>query len=136
MSTPTLVAAFYEEIWNRGNADASRELLTEAFAFRGSLGTEEHGRDKFIAYVEAVRSSLADYRCEILECVSEGNQAFAQMRFAGRHVGVFRGYTPTGKPVEWLGAALFRFAGPRIARLWVLGDLASLDALLQANQEA
>ena len=136
MSTPTLVAAFYDEIWNRGNVDASRELLTEAFVFRGSLGVEVQGRAGFVAYVGAVRSALADYHCAILECVSEGNRAFAQMRFAGRHVGVFRGYAPTGKPLHWLGAALFQFEGPRIAQLWVLGDLASLDALLQANKAA
>ena len=42
------------------------------------------------------------------------------MRFGGRHVGMFRGYAATGKPVLWLGAALFRFEGPAIAELWVL----------------
>jgi len=78
-----------------------------------------------------VRAALADYRCEILECVAEGNQAFAKMRFSGRHVGIFRGYAPTGERVHWLGAALFRLEGPAIAEVWVLGDLASLDAVLQ-----
>ncbi len=89
-----------------------------------------------MACVGAVRSALADYRCGILECVTEGNRAFARMRFSGRHVGVFRGYLSTGKSVHWLGAALFEFEGPRISQLSVLGDLASLDALLQANQAA
>src|SRR5215467_5254760 len=45
----------------------------------------------------------------------------------------FRGYEPTGKIVDWLGAALFRFENSVIAELWVLGDLAWLDALLQAQ---
>ena len=40
----------------------------------------------------------------------------------------FRGYEPTGKIVHWLGAALFRFENSVIAELWVLGDLAWLDA--------
>ena len=136
MSTPPVVAAFYQQIWNCGKVEAARELVSEAFVFRGSLGAEVQGRAGFVAYVGAVRSALADYRCEILECVSEGNRAFAQMRFSGRHVGVFRGCAPTGKSVHWLGAALFQFEGLRIAQLWVLGDLASLDALLQANQAA
>lgn len=133
MSTPTLVAAFYEEIWNRGNVDAARDLLTEAFVFRGSLGAVAEGRAGFVAYVRSTRSALADYHCEILECVAEGERAFAKMRFAGQHVGVFRGHAPTAKSVHWLGAALFQFEGPRIAQLWVLGDLAGLDALLEAN---
>jgi steroid delta-isomerase-like uncharacterized protein len=134
MSVPALVVAFYEEIWNRGNVEASRALLTEDFEFRGSLEADERGRAGFVVYVQAVRRALADYHCEILECVTEGDRAFAKMRFAGRHVGTFRGYAPTGQPVHWAGAALFRFEGARIAQLWVLGDLAGLDALLRTNQ--
>jgi steroid delta-isomerase-like uncharacterized protein len=136
MSTPPVVAAFYEEIWNRGNVAAAAGLLSEAFLFRGSLGTELQGHADFLAYVDSVRTALADYRCEILECVAEGDRAFAKMRFWGRHVSEFRGFPPTGKPVQWLGAALFQFEGARIAQLWVLGDLANLDAILKANQAA
>jgi predicted ester cyclase len=58
------------------------------------------------------------------------------MRFSGTHVGTFRGYPPSGKDVFWHGAALFRFEGNRIAELWVLGDLAGLDAMLQKNEKA
>ena len=134
MSTPTQVATFYDRIWNRGDLDAVSNLLTDAFVFRGSLGDELHGRSEFLTYVRSVRTALADYHCEILECVAEGDRVFAQMRFSGRHVEVFRGFPPTGKPVHWLGAALFQFEGPAIARLWVLGDLLGLDAVLHANQ--
>ncbi len=136
MSTPTLVAGFYEKIWNAGDTHAAEELLAEAFVFRGSLGAELQGRAEFLAYVRSIRAALAEYHCEILECVSEGDRAFARMRFSGRHVGVFRGYPPTGRPIHWLGAALFQFEGPQIAQLWVLGDLAGLDTLLKANQAA
>jgi len=111
-------------------------LLTKDFSFRGSLGAELRGQDDFLAYVRSVRLALAGYRCEILACVSEGDQAFAQMRFSGQHVGEFRGYQPTGKPVHWLGAALFRFERRAIAELWVLGDLMGLEAVLKANQAA
>ncbi len=60
----------------------------------------------------------------------------AKMRFSGRHVGVFRGHAPSGKYVHWLGAALFRFDGPRIVELWVLGDLTGLETVLQANRSS
>ena len=136
MSTPTQVEAFYDSIWNTGRTDAASDLLTETFVFRGSLGAELRGRGEFLAYVQAVRSALADYHCEILECVTEGDRAFAKMRFTGRHVGVFMGFPPTGKPVHWLGAALFRFEGPSIAQVWVLGDLVGLEVVPKANQAA
>jgi predicted ester cyclase len=133
VSTPSLVAAFYERIWNRGDLDAVDELVSEEFAFRGSLGIELRSRAALKGYVCAVRNTLADYHCEILECVSESQRAFAKVHFAGIHVGTFRGYAPTGKRLHWLGAALFRIERLFIAELWVLGDLASLDDLLRAN---
>lgn len=135
MSVPAAVETFYEAIWNRGHVDVAHDLLADDFVFRGSLGTEMRGQAAFVDYVHAVRAALADYRCEILECVAEGSSAFAQMRFSGRHVGPFRGYPPTGRPVQWMGAALFHVEGARIARLWVLGDLAGLDARLEVNRE-
>lgn len=133
MSTPSLVEAFYSRIWNQGDLAATSDLLAKDFRFRGSLGVELRGFDAFGNYVRSVRGPLADYHCEILDCVSEGNRAFAKMRFSGIHVAPFRGYQPTQKPVQWFGAALFVFDGERIADLWVLGDLVGLDALLQAN---
>ncbi len=136
MSTPKLVESFYERIWNTGDLAAVSDLLTNDFSFRGSLGSEMRGHEKFMEYVRSVRAALADYRCEILECVAEGDQAFAKMRFSGRHLASFRGYQATGKPVHWLGAALFRFERQAIAELWVLGDLAGLDAVLKNNQTA
>jgi steroid delta-isomerase-like uncharacterized protein len=134
MSTPPLVEKFYARIWNSGDFDAATELLAKDFSFRGSLGSELQGVEAFLEYVRSVRSALADYRCEILACIAEGDEAFAKMRFSGRHVAHFRGCAPTGKIVEWLGAALFRFQGGTIADLWVLGDLAGLDSVLKANQ--
>ena len=136
MSTPQLIEAFYARIWNTGDLDAVPELLRDDFLFRGSLGMETKGRAAFANYVRSVRHALADYRCEILACVSEGDQSFAKMRFSGRHIALFRGFPPTGKPVRWLGAAWFRCEGGAIAELWVLGDLAGLDAVLRTNQVA
>ena len=57
------------------------------------------------------------------------------MRFEGIHYGPFMGFAPTGRPVEWAGAALFRLKGGKIADLWVLGDVNGLRELLQRNAE-
>lgn len=132
MSTHPLVERFYAEIWNAGD-ERVETLLDPDFQFRGSLGTPARGHAEFLQYVRSVRGSLSGYHCEILECVSEGSQAFARMRFSGLHSAPFRGYAPTGRPVQWDGAALFTFRDGRIAALWVLGDLAGLEALLQAH---
>jgi predicted ester cyclase len=134
VSAPRLVEAFYERIWNAGDLGAASDLLRKDFLFRGSLGVEVRGIEAFQDYVRSVRHALSNYRCEILECVTEGQQAFAKMRFSGVHVATFRGHSPTGQPIHWLGAALFRFEDQAIAELWVLGDLAGLDGILKKQQ--
>jgi predicted ester cyclase len=128
-----LVTAFYHHIWNAGELQVADEILAKDFSFRGSLGPEMRGRQAFCDYVRMVRTALANYRCDILDCVTEGERAFARMRFSGTHVGPFRGYAPTWKPVHWVGAALFRSDGKVITELWVLGDLLSLEAVLKSN---
>ena len=45
------------------------------------------------------------------------------------------GFKPTGKQVEWLGAALFSFNEGLVADLWVLGDVHGLLQLLERNNE-
>jgi len=110
-------------------------LLSDDFSFRGSLGNELRGREAFKGYVRSVRNALDGFRCDILECVIEDKRAFAKMRFSGVHTREFRGHAPTGLPGHWLGAAFFRFDAGAIAALWVLGDLAGLDALLMENQK-
>ncbi len=134
MTIPRLVTRFYERIWNAGELSAVSELLSETFSFHGSLGVELEGRDAFAHYVLMIRTALAEYRCDILDCVTAEDRAFAKMRFSGRHVAPFRGFEPTGKIVHWLGGALFRFEKGVIADLWVLGDLAGLDTILKRNQ--
>ncbi len=131
MDIRELVTSFYAEIWNRGDLSFVPVLLREDFTFRGSLGAERRGHAGFIEYVTTVRGALADYRCDILDLVAEGRRAFARMRFSGVHVGELLGYAPTGKRVEWMGAALFT-AGEdgRLADLWVLGDVSALRTQL------
>jgi len=134
MSTPPVVTAFYERIWNAGDLAGVSELLAPDLAFRGSLGAELRGRDAFREYVTSTRAALAGYRCEILDCVSEGDRAFAKLRFSGRHVGALRGRAPSGQHVSWLAAALFQIRGAQISNVWVLGDLVALDAQLEAAE--
>lgn len=134
MSIPRLVDQFYQRIWNAGELSAVLELVSETFSYHGSLGIELQGRDAFARYVTMIRTALAQYRCDVLDCVTEGDRAFAKMEFSGRHVAPFRGFETTGKIVHWLGAALFRFENRVIADLWVLGDLAGLDMVLRRNQ--
>lgn len=112
-----IIQAFYEEIWHKHNTSQMPELLHENFAFRGSLGQEPYGHAGFAAYVDCVHAALRNYRCEIQAVSAEGNTAFARLLCSGMPRAAFCGSQPTGKRVEWAGAAVCTCAGEKISAL-------------------
>jgi steroid delta-isomerase-like uncharacterized protein len=121
-----LLDRFYHEMWDRFDKRLFPELLTEDFRFRGSLGQETSGYDEFGAYVDLVRGAFPDFTNHVEDVVSEGDRAFARLTYRGTHRGELFGIAPTGRRVEYAGAALFRFRDGRIAEAWVLGDVHGL----------
>lgn len=132
-SHKSVVHKFYADIWNKHDKSAIPLLLMPDFTFRGSLGPSKTGHSEFAEYVDFVHQALGEYQCDILDLVEEGKQCFARMRFSGVHRGDFFGFRPTGKKVEWAGAALFTFSDGLVSDLWVLGDVHGLLQLLERN---
>jgi predicted ester cyclase len=130
-----VVESFYAEVWNRRDKSKIPALLRTDFTFRGSLGQTKTGHDGFASYLDFVHASIGGFRCDILELVIEDPKAFARMRFSGTHLGELFSFQPTGKPVEWAGAALFTFSEGQVSDLWVLGDVHRLLQVLEQNTD-
>lgn len=73
MTPRQIVEDFYDRIWNRLDKAAIPELIHPDFTFRGSLGPTMRDHAAFSAYVDGVTDALADYRCTILDLVTEAN---------------------------------------------------------------
>ena len=127
-----LIERFYLEMWNRFDKSIVSEILTEDLRFRGSLGQSKNGYSEFGEYVDFVQRAFPDFSNEIEEIISEGDKAFAKLLYRGTHRGEIFGITPTGRPLRYAGAAVFKFRGDRIAEVWVLGDIYGLISQLQA----
>jgi predicted ester cyclase len=131
-----LVERFYHRVWNKGDEAEAREILDSDFRFRGSLGSELHGPDGFIAYMRSVHAALEGFNCQIDEVIAGADCAAARMTFYGRHRGKFFGIEPTGKEIRWSGAAFFKTRGSKIVELWVLGDIEAIRRQLEAQRAA
>ena len=123
----------HEVLCDAHDTAAIPTVLHEDVVFRGSLGDEKVGHAGFAQYVDSVHGALDGYRCTIRDLVAEDDQVFARMLFAGVHAGELMGFPATGERVQWDGCALFTFRAERSARVWVLGDLESLQEQLQAS---
>jgi len=128
-----LVHLFYDELWNKINLGIAEEILHQDVSFRGSIGVGARGRREVCDYILMVTTALSNYRCEIQSLIIEGDRAAAKVRFAGIHSGEFLGHSPTGRKVEWIGAAFFVADGHTLRDIWVLGDLESLHSQLGSS---
>lgn len=126
MSVGDLVGRFYDQLWNRVDLAIAAEILHPDVSFRGSVGVGAVGRAEVCNYVSMVTTALSGYRCDVETLIAEGPSAAARVRFSGVHVGDFLGHAPTGRHVEWIGAASFVEEEGMLRDIWVLGDLDSL----------
>ena len=126
MTVRELVRFFYEKFWNEIDLGMADEILHPDVTFRGSVGVGARGRRDVCDYVLMVTTALSDYRCEVESLIAEDERAAAKVRFSGLHMGDFLGYPPTGRRVEWMGAAFFVAEKGMLRDIWVLGDLESL----------
>ncbi len=125
-----LVRVFYEKFWNEVDLAKADEILHPDVTFRGSVGVGARGRREVCDYVLMVTTALSGYRCDVEALIADGDSAAAKVRFSGIHTGDFLGHPPTGRRVEWTGAAFFAADENKLCDIWVLGDLESLRSQL------
>ena len=128
-----LVRLFYEKFWNEIDLGMADEILHPDVTFRGSVGVGARGRREVCDYVLMVTTALSDYRCDVESLITDGDNAAAKVRFSGIHSGDFLGQPPTGRRVEWIGAAFFTADENKLRDIWVLGDLESLRSQLRSG---
>lgn len=121
-----LIRRFYDELWNPWNFAKADELLSEQIVFRGSLGSETRGRQQFCEYMRQVQRAIPDFHNAIEEVTAEDDRVVARTRYTGTHRGELFGVGPTGRAIEYAGAAFFHIGEGKITAGWVLGDLLSV----------
>lgn len=121
-----LIRRFYGELWNRWQINLADEIVSDAVRFRGSLGTECEGRDEFKRYAGTVRAAFPDWHNQIEEILAIGDRVVTRMTWSGTHRGALRDLQPTGRRIEYAGAAFFRLKGGLIEQAWVVGDTQEL----------
>ena len=128
-----LIERFYHDMWNQFDKSVFSELLTEDLEFRGSLGQHKRGYSEFGEYIDFIQRAFPDFHNHIEEIISEGNRSFARLTYTGTHQGELFDVAPTGRRIEYAGAAVFSFRSGRVASVWVLGDIYGLLQQLGAR---
>src|SRR5689334_20464023 len=131
----TLLARWFEEVWNQGREETVDELMApNAVAVGlGEMDQEVHGPSEFKIFLRNMRQALPDVRIDMEDTTAERDKISARVVLKGTHCGNGLGVPPTGKAVQIRGIVMVRIAGGKIIEGWnswdQLGLLRQIGAL-------
>ncbi len=79
----------------------------------------------------AFRAAVPDARWTIVEQISQGGRVVTRLEVQGTFSGPLLGLAAPGRPATLTGVAISRFAGGRLAELWLHADLLGLLVQLE-----
>ncbi len=131
----TLLARWFEEVWNQGREETVDELMApNAVAVGlGEMDQEVHGPSEFKIFLRNMRQALPDVRIDMEDTTAERDKISARVVLKGTHRGNGLGVPPTGNAVQIRGIVMVRIAGGKIVEGWnswdQLGLLRQIGAL-------
>jgi steroid delta-isomerase-like uncharacterized protein len=101
-SNKALVRRIYDEMWNKGEPAAARQLFT------GPQGVEK--------FVVEFLQAFPDLQHTVEEMVAEDERVVVRFTARGTHKGTWKGLAPSGKAVRYSGITLAEIEGEKIIR--------------------
>jgi len=119
------------ELWNTGKPELAMQLYSDqAERTDPNQLDPARGAQQIANYVAQVHTGFPDFKLEIKQRISEGDQIVTEWTCTGTHRGEFQGIPPTGRRVEITGMTLGRIKGSQIVEERVYFDrLAMLQQL-------
>ena len=114
-----IVERFYEQVWERGNVDATFEIFTEDYErhdLRPSQAAPGPEGQRTIA--ADFRRAFPDLQMTLDLIVAEGDLVAARWTTSGTHTGPWAGVEPTGNTVTFSGVNIFRLEDGKVVELW------------------
>jgi predicted ester cyclase len=122
-----VVRRFYDEVMGAGRVEVLDEVMVEDFVDHGeALFGSPRGRETLRRAVAGVHGILPGLHVELHDMVAEGDLVGVRGTMRCRHGGTFLGVAGTGHELTWLGIAVFRLEGGKIAERWFNSDSISI----------
>lgn len=134
----TFVHRWFEEVWNKGRAEAIDEMLDcdgVAHGLTDESGKELCGPEGFKPFFESFRKAFPDLAVKVEDTVIEGDKIAARCTVRGTHTGEGIGIAATNRPVEFTGMTIVRLKDGKIAEAWNNFDFMSMFQQLTPSAE-
>ena len=116
-----LVRRWFEEVWNKGRADAIDEMFDEngiAHGLSDDPANPLKGPSGFRPFHRTFRQAFPNMIVVVEDMVAEGDKVAARCSVRGKHEGDFMERAATQSPVEFTGITIVRIENGKIAEAW------------------
>ncbi len=116
-----LVRRWFEEVWNKGRADAIPELFAEDGIARGlsdDVNAPLKGPSGFLPFHAQFREAFPNIEVVVEDQIAEGDRVATRCSVRGKHQGDSLGFAATQSPVEFTGVTITRIKDGKIVEAW------------------
>jgi len=116
-----VVARWFEEVWNKGRAEAIREIFAEdgiAHGLSDDVDKPMRGPRDYEPFYQAFRGAFPDVVVTVEDMVAEGDKVAARCSVRGKHMGDHLGFAATQTPVDFTGITIVRIKNGKIVEAW------------------
>lgn len=116
-----LIRRWFEEVWNKGRADAIAEMFAEdgiAHGLSDESGKPLRGPADFKEFHAKFREAFPDMVVTVEDTVSDGDKLVARCSVSGKHTGHSLGFAATNAPTAFTGMAMVRIKDGKIVEAW------------------
>jgi steroid delta-isomerase-like uncharacterized protein len=125
-----LIRRWFEQVWNRGRADAIDEMWAADAVAHGvsdGPGKTMKGPADFKPFHSIFRGAFPDLEVSVEDAIAEGDMVAARCRVRGRHTGDHLGVAATGAPVEFTGMVFARIKDGKLVEAWNNFDFLAMN---------
>jgi len=124
-----LVRSWFEEVWNKGRAEAIDEMFDEYGVAHGLSDDPANpitGPQNFRPFHTAFREAFPNMVIVVEDMVAEGDKVAARCSVRGAHEGDFMGRSATQSPIAFTGMTIVRIENGKIIEAWNNFDFMTL----------
>jgi len=128
-----LMRRWFEEVWNRGQADAIEEMFASdgvAYGLTDERQNFMRGPADYKIFYHQYREAFPDIHITIEDMIAEGDKVATRCLVKGRPTGNSLGVTATNAPISFEGVAITRIKDGKIVEAWNYFDLATMHRQL------
>lgn len=116
-----LIRRWFEEVWNKGRADAIGEMLAEDAVVHGlsdDAAKPLRGPAGFLPFHTKFRDAFPNVEVICEDTIAEGDKVVVRCSVRGKHVGDSLGFKATGAQAEFDGIAIVRVKDGKFVEAW------------------